>query len=257
VSSHVEDVRATAMLDALAFHSSPASRQVDTIAPNPPLDPQPVVIFEQPGGALHVGEQQQVAIEKPSLSVNLAAPEVPPPPSVAEGTGDAGPPAEDPPLSSDGAVGGTGVKTVTVPYVVGMHDTFAAICMRHQMTEDEMMRLNSLRRRHVRSGDIVLVYAERSDEESRDELQRQLVRQFRRECRCTAGEALYYLEGTGYDMDAAMQGRRCDIEWEREVEKARETRRQQALAEKEETEAKTAAPHFLRCFAQCLPTGTA
>ena len=226
------------MMDALTYfpadshqrvglHSYPA-QPVDIVTDYVQDAPQPVIVFEQPGGLLQMGEQEAVTgvdgVEltpqgETPLPINISAGITKAHAQTINGGGaELGKTGMQ---SSDGAVGGTGLRTETVAYVVGVHDTFAAIAMRHKMTEDEMMRLNSLRRRHVRPGDIVLVYAQRSDEESRDELRRQMVRRFRREWRCPVGEALYYLEGASYEFDAATADRRRDVDWEHELETER------------------------------------
>jgi len=252
--THIEDVQATAMMDALACFPVLAAHGREHVVPETQenIDPQPVIVFEQPGGTLDMGEQMVlVPLALPAASAATAAAEAAP----AIVTEHAAEEQTDvPPTTSDGAVGGGGIRTVTVPYVVGVHDSFAAVCMRHKMTEDELVRLNSLRRRHVRSGDVILVYAERSDEASRDELRRQLVRRFRRECHCAAGEALYYLEGCDYDYDEAVQGRRRDFEWEKGLEVRRQVEREAAEAEQvaDVTKMDAETTFLLRCLVRCL-----
>lgn len=114
--------------------------------------------------------------------------------------------------------GGEALETVLVPILVGPFDTFASICMREHMAADELMRVNGLSRRHVRPGTTVLVWGRRSKGQQQAEMQRQLVAQFRRLTRSSAGEARYYLEENSYDMAAALGQRREDLAWERSHE---------------------------------------
>ena len=121
--------------------------------------------------------------------------------------------AED---ESAAAVGGSGLRTVPVPYVVGPHDTWQSICLRHRMTSAELLELNGLRNRRARVGDVLMVWAERSDEQQNEDWKRQLVRQFRRLTGCAHSEALYYLEQHDYRIGDALRERTHDHAWERE-----------------------------------------
>jgi hypothetical protein len=107
---------------------------------------------------------------------------------------------------------------VPVPYVVAPHDTFSSICLKHRMSPFEVCRLNGLAptNRRARVGDVLLVWAERSDAEMSEDLHRMLVRQFRRLTGCGAGEALYYLEAHEYQIGDAFRARAHDASWERE-----------------------------------------
>jgi len=128
------------------------------------------------------------------------------------------PAAEARPESSapSNANGGDGDRTVTVPFVVSMFDTFASICLKHRMSADELMRLNGLRHRRARVGDVLLVWAERSDAEQSEHWQRRLLRQFRRQTGCPAGEALYYMEQHEYRIGDAIRERLQDLRFEHE-----------------------------------------
>ena len=124
--------------------------------------------------------------------------------------------APAPPLVVGGAGGGDDAQSRLVPYVVGFHDTWNGLCMRHNMTGAELQRVKGLRRRTVKPGDVVLVWGERSDDEAREDVRRALVAQFRRRCQCSTGEALYYLTGAEYEIDAAIKTRQADLRWEQE-----------------------------------------
>lgn len=65
-------------------------------------------------------------------------------------------------------------------------------------------------------GKVILVWAERSETQVEEEKHRTMLRQFRRLCRCTVGEALHYLETAEYDMGAALLARNDDLAWERQ-----------------------------------------
>ena len=121
--------------------------------------------------------------------------------------------AED---ESAAAVGGSGLRTVPVPYVVGPHDTWQSICLRHRMTSAELLELNGLRNRRARVGDVLMVWAERSDEQQNEDWKRQLVRQFRRLTGCGNSEALYYLELHEYAIGDAIRERTKDVSFESE-----------------------------------------
>ena len=101
-----------------------------------------------------------------------------------------------------------------MPYVVGFHDTWNGLCMRHNMTGAELQRVNGLRRRTV-DKDVVLVWGERPDDEAREDVRRALVAQSRRR-QCSTGEALHYLTGAEYEIDAAIKTCQADLRWEQE-----------------------------------------
>ena len=182
--AHQEDVSYTAMLDAYAYCAPTAVE----------LDSSERCIIQEPDGQLsYAGVIVTTDILPSELPVEgkaeVAMPA--PPPEMGED-----PAAEARPESSapSNANGGDGDRTVTVPFVVSMFDTFASICLKHRMSADELMRLNGLRHRRARVGDVLLVWAERSDAEQSEHWQRRLLRQFRRQTGCPAGEALYYME---------------------------------------------------------------
>lgn len=154
-----------------------------------------------------------------------------------------------PDQESAAAAGGSGTRTVPVPYVVGPHDTWGSICLRHRMTSEEMMKLNGLRNRRARVGDVLLVYAERSDEQQNEDWKRQLLRQFRRQTGCVAAEAVYYLEQHDYRIGDAIRARTYDHKWESERAKlvstilADEEAAAIAAAKAEQLAAEEAAAH--------------
>ena len=90
---------------------------------------------------------------------------------------------------------------------------------------------------------------------------RQMVRKFRRENRCSLGEAVYYLETSEYDIAAAVAERRKDLEWERQQRQASDAAATQekeanddAPTRLEGGERPNGLPHpMLRCFTQCYP----
>lgn len=117
---------------------------------------------------------------------------------------------------SAAAAGGSGMRTVPVPYVVCPHDTWQSICLRHRMTTAELLRLNGLRNPRARVGDVLMVWAERSDEQQNEDWKRQLVRQFRRQTGSGASETLYYLEQHEYSIGDAIRERQHDLRFETE-----------------------------------------
>lgn len=117
---------------------------------------------------------------------------------------------------SAAASGGSGTRTVQLPIVVGTLDTWQSLCLRHRMTSQELRSLNGLRNCRCRVGDVLLVWAERSDAQHTEDVHRQLVRQFRKETGCKAGEALYYLEQHDYQLGDALRERQHDHSFERE-----------------------------------------
>lgn len=228
--SHVEDHSYTQMLDALC---APAAA--------------PTVIIEGPNGCVSfaavslspVCRQQQAAsqqeLTEATTTSTSAGREVaaagdgralpPPAPSAlapALAISDICQPAEAETLEesvreeSAAAAGGSGTRTVPVPYVVGPHDTWPSICLKHRMTSEEMMRLNGLRHRRARVGDVLLVWSERSDAQQAEDWKRQLVRQFRRLSGCNAAEALYYLEQHDFRIGDALRERSHDHAFEAE-----------------------------------------
>ena len=68
----------------------------------------------------------------------------------------------------------------------------------------------------MQPGKVILVWAERSETQVEEEKHRTMLRQFRRLCRCTVGEALHYLESAEHDMGAALLARNDDVAWERQ-----------------------------------------
>ena len=53
--------------------------------------------------------------------------------------------APAPPLVVGGGGGGDDAQSRLVPYVVGFHDTWNGLCMRHNMTGAELQRVNDAR----------------------------------------------------------------------------------------------------------------
>ena len=217
---------------------------------------------------------------------------------------------------SSSAAGGSGTRTVPVPYVVAPHDTWHSICLRHRMSSTELLHLNGLRNRcappatqsrrpsphacsvsrgcaccahavldvlrRARVGDVLLVWAERSDEQQSEDWHRQLVRQFRRLTGCSAAEAVYYLEAHEYRIGDALGERTHDGQWEaerallvhtlndEEDRRKRHAQDEQAAREAAEVEAAAmvaaalarqarAAAHAeaLRSLSSCLPPAAA
>lgn len=182
-AQHVQDVAATAMLEALSL--LPAPRQPSSmgyIAED--CTPQhAVVVFEQPGGTLQAGEE---VFDRVDESASLAAVPSPyessaleeatvQPTDMSVGDGRAVEEGRDATLRSEGSAGGNDAQTTTVPYFVRVHDTFASISMRHKMSESELANLNQLKRYSVRPGDVLMVYDQRSDVPSEDTLRRQVI----------------------------------------------------------------------------------
>uniref|UniRef100_A0A7S0LC59 Uncharacterized protein n=1 Tax=Coccolithus braarudii TaxID=221442 RepID=A0A7S0LC59_9EUKA len=207
---HVEDVAASAMLDSIA-EKLQAQREQERA---PKGD---VVIFEGPEGELTMARFENHA-EVEMLARECEEEEA------AASTGSAPPAGLASAESSSGEAneaavagdGGDAMETVLVPYLVGPFDSFASICMREQMVAEELMRVNGLAIRHVRPGTTVLVWGLRSKGQQQVELNRQLVAQFRRLTKTSAGEARYYLEENGYQIEAALTQRRDDLAWETE-----------------------------------------
>ena len=127
-------------------------------------------------------------------------------------------PDAQPQEESAAAAGGGGTRTVPVPYVVGPHDTWQSICLKHRMSTEELRTLNGLpyHNRRARVGDVLLVWAERSEVEQTEDWKRQLVRQFRRLTGCSSSEAAYYLETHEYQIGEALRERTHDHAWESE-----------------------------------------
>lgn len=109
---HVEDVSYTAMLDS--FASSTISAAYET---TPSCD----IVIEDPSGNFSYAEMVMVSPEtspNASMAANVAAED----PAAAE--------VPQQQESAD-AAGGSGVRTVPVPYLVAPHDTFSSICLKH------------------------------------------------------------------------------------------------------------------------------
>ena len=162
-SSNIEDLAMTAMMDSFACQPVQEPTQMNFIpaATDDPTPPQMVIVFENPGGSLEVGEQ---------TTLTMCSDGAPPPAAASHA------PADEPPPSQTGGelASGADERTTTVPYVVGVHDTFASVSMRHKMTETELLQLNQLKRRQVRPGDVLLVYVERSNAPTEDDLRKQV-----------------------------------------------------------------------------------
>ena len=137
-AAHVEDLQATAMMDAFAL-SANICRQVPVPEAPSQGDEQPsadVVVIQQPGGELLM-EVMPVVIEQPGGELCVEA--SPDAASALAAPTSPGAPTDDAarrPSASAG--GGSGVRTTTMPYVFGVHDTFSGVCMRHRMTETEL-----------------------------------------------------------------------------------------------------------------------
>ena len=65
-------------------------------------------------------------------------------------------------------------------------------------------------------GDVLLVWAERSEEEYGEEQRKMLLRQFRRQTGCNAAEATYYLDSHSFQIGDAIREWRHDVQFERE-----------------------------------------
>ena len=91
-----------------------------------------------------------------------------------------------------------------------------SICLRHRMSSRELCDLNGLRNPRARVGDVLLVWAERSEEEYNEEQRKMLVRQFRRQTGCNAAEATYYLDSHSFQIGDAIREWRHDVQFERE-----------------------------------------
>lgn len=215
--AHTEDVGYTAMLDSYAApcgiaHNDSFEVTDDTDrfviqGPNGEISFAEVVVSQSPSP-----DQQGTTAVMPASASATAAAE---PSAPREGAEEEDTQPRD---ESDAAAGGSGSRTVPVPYVVSPHDTFSSICLKHRMSPFELCRLNGLAptNRRARVGDVLLVWAERSDAEMSEDLHRMLVRQFRRLTGCSAAEALYYLEGHEYQIGDAIRTRTHDHAWERE-----------------------------------------
>jgi hypothetical protein len=198
----------TAMLDSFGPPADPVLQQPDP----------PPFIIEGPNGTLSFAEVVLTPLSPTPSEGNLAATEAA---SAEQASVAAAEAAHESPTAptlpeSSSAAGGSGVRTMAVPYVVGPHDTFASIGLRHRMSPEELLRLNGLRNPRARVGDVLLVWSERSDAEQSEDMQKMLVRQFRRRTGCTAAEAVYYLEMHDYQIGDAIRERQHDASWEAE-----------------------------------------
>ena len=265
VGAHVEDVGYTRMLDSAGASSMQHNESFGV------LESSDQFVIQGPDGKISFAEvivsssstslAEQPAklapapVASPSPSVPAAAITMPAHRSTveevaAEASDD--PSAEASRDESAAAAGGSGTRTVPVPYVVSPHDTFSSICLKHRMSPFEVCRLNGLAptNRRARVGDVLLVWAERSDAQMSEDLHRTLVRQFRRLTGCSAAEALYYLEGHEYQIGDAIRARSHDASWEREravvvnvildEERGRREHKQAEAAEQAEEEAEAA-----------------
>lgn len=190
---HVEDMGYTAMLDS---YCPPAAQAPTT---------------------------EQIAVEGPDGRIMAVAgliitqQDSPAQPAIiSSADGDVAAQARTTPSSTRAQQDGQDGRTVAVPYVIDSTDTWSSICLRHRMTSEELLRLNGLRHRRCRMGDVLLVWSERSDAEQNEEMRRQLVRQFRRLTGACASEALYYLEQHEFAIGDAIREREKDTAWERE-----------------------------------------
>ena len=203
VGSHVEDIGYSMLLDSVC---------------QPATQPMESLIIEGPNGTIQVAEvslspvtrRENAATQQPAVIAVIPDEGEASPRSQAETT------QMETTDESAAAAGGSALRTVPVPYVVGPHDTWASICVRHRMTNEELLQLNGLRNRRARVGDVILVWAERSDEQQSEDWKRQLVRQFRRRTGCSNQEALYYLEQHDYVIGDAIRTRVHDNRWEAE-----------------------------------------
>ena len=177
VGSHQEDRSYTAMLDSLCL---PAAE---------PLEQGTECFVEGPDGRL-MAVAGLIVTQIPSGQPRAVDVCIDPDEQDEASSNATPPPASSTPAHQGGGDG----QTVAVPYVVGSHDTFASICLKHRMSSEELLRLNGLRHRRARVGDVLLVWSERSDIEQNEDLQRQQLRQFRRLTGSSAAEALYYME---------------------------------------------------------------
>lgn len=174
-------------------------------------EPPPVIVFQNPDEALQVA-----SLARPPLRGTT---------SLKEGTTECPvkAPADQPAPETDAAVdagGGDGndMMTVTVPYIVGSHDTFSSVCLKHNMSAKEVMQLNKMSGRIARPGDVLLVWAQRSSVEHEEDERKRLVRAFRRRCKCSNAEAAYYLDSHDYDFAAALATRQHELSFEREYD---------------------------------------
>jgi len=156
-------------------------------------EPTEVIIFEGPEGTLAMAEAAPVEAPQESVRAERTEP--------AEAAGH----------------GGEALETVLVPYLVGPYDTFARICLQHRMSAQELMQVNALSRPHARPGSTVLVWGQRTQREQQAELRRGIIAQFRRRCRCTTGEARYYLEENAYELEAALRQHAAEVAWESQL----------------------------------------
>mmetsp|Transcript_22508 Transcript_22508/g.66297 ORF Transcript_22508/g.66297 Transcript_22508/m.66297 type:complete len:332 (-) Transcript_22508:414-1409(-) len=209
--SHVEDLNMTRALDEVLASAQPvcppaapldsASRDSDSDSTS---GPEPVIVFEDPSGTMSVasvacgGEEPAATPPSPHCLESVQAA-----PAAAAADGD------DEEEANEERRG-----WFLVPYLVGPHDSFNAVCMRHRMAPEELSRVNSLRHRSLRPGSTVLVWAERSETEVREAERATTLLCFRRQHSCSVGEARYYLELHEYDVERAIQQRRDDLDWE-------------------------------------------
>jgi len=199
---HLEDESATAALDQLWLRPSEPLRRPHLCATDS-TEASDVVVFQDPSGTMCVAQQPQLKTEDlastPASGLKLLRPAMTT--SVPINCKQDEAPAD--PSEQAGGEGGLHGSSVLVPYLVGPYDTFSAICMRHQMESEELQRLNGLKRRCVRPGSTLLVWAQRAAGEVREEMQRTQMLAFQRHCKCTAGEARYYLESNDYKVSAS------------------------------------------------------
>ena len=207
---HIEDAGYTAMLDSFAAS-----------APCQIIESTTNMIIEGPDG---VSLSYAEVLPDPPAMIDIPIPQVGSETASdaaaqpADGANDQLPqPTRDAPVEESAhAVGGGDTRTVAVPYVVCPHETFSSICLKHRMTSEELRQLNGLARPRARVGDVLLVWVERSDQDTNEDFHRMLVRQFRRRTGCSAAEALYYLEGHDFHLGDAIRERAHDCAFERE-----------------------------------------
>lgn len=183
-----QDLAATAMLDSFVVNHAPQP----LLVPIPADATEPTtcveVVFENPDGGMFTAAVQELGPTPQPLAAPAAAA---PPPAAGDAAAAAAAAAASRAGSQGGeAAGGSGLRTVAVPYLVSRYDSFASICLRHSMSAEELQvwaarhpwvqhtliahpptlcplpqNLNGLRQRHVRCGSVILVWAERSEEQ--------------------------------------------------------------------------------------------
>ena len=130
-----QDLAATAMLDSFVVNHAPQP----LLVPLPADATEPTtcveVVFENPDGGMFTAAVQELGPTPQPLAAPAAAA---PPPAAAADNAAAAAAASRAGSQGGEAAGGSGLRTVAVPYLVSRYDSFASICLRHSMSAEEL-----------------------------------------------------------------------------------------------------------------------